>query len=200
MIEGRRYNWRLSPDATGVSSDSNWNVSANCKPSQRQAIYLDLCRLLRKVDEPERARVLAELRGWAGLGDEGRPSHRPLTSAELCALESDELIEVGAHSVNHPSLAALPLRAQQAEISRSKSMIEGWVGKPITSFSYPFGGLEDYNAQTIRLVREAGFNYACANYAGTMTRGLDRFSMPRYLVRDWDGDEFASRLAQWNAA
>ena len=142
--------------------------------------------------------MFANLQDRIGVAAEARPSHHSLTTNELCALASDELVEVGAHSVNHSSLAALSIGVQKFEITNSKSMIERWIGKPISSFSYPFGGPADYSPETVRLVREAGFSCACANYPGTMTRNQDHFSMPRYLVRDWGADEFAERLAVWD--
>ena len=33
---------------------------------------------------------------------------------------------------------------------------------------------------------------ACSNFADVVWRGSDRFQLPRVLVRNWDGDAFAS--------
>ena len=163
----------------------------------RQAAYLDLCRLLRKVDEVGRSLVLNELRTWAGLERSGRSSHRPLTRSELCSLQADELIDIGAHAVTHPSLAALSISAQKFEVEKSKVMLETSIGRPVRSFSYPFGGVDDYNADTIRLVRTAGFDCACANYPALAQHARNLYDLPRFLVRDWDGDYFAKILESW---
>ena len=196
-IAGRDYTWQLASDAAQEETGRRWHVLLRQDPTLRQTVYLALCGLLRTVAEPERSGILDELGLWTGLGRGGRPSHRPLTSAELVTLEADELIEIGAHSVTHPSLAALSTRAQDFEISESKSMLELLLGKPVRSFSYPFGGRDDYDTDTIRLVREAGFNCACANDADFVHRSSDRYALPRFLVRDWDGDEFAKNLELW---
>jgi peptidoglycan/xylan/chitin deacetylase (PgdA/CDA1 family) len=151
------------------------------------------------VNAAERTRVLKELVAWAGAGGEGRRSYRPLSSSELCSLKAEELIEIGAHSVTHPALASLSLEDQEIEIKQSKSMIERVIGKPVTSFSYPFGGRKDFTGDTVHLVYEAGFERACANFQGIATNGAAQYSIPRVLVRNWGGVEFASRLEPWDA-
>jgi len=199
-IGGRNYAWRLNSQSDEVQAGGNWNVLLAQEPSPRQTAYLALCALLPTADAAERSEILAKMRRWAALSRAGRPSHRPLSRSELCDLSSDALIEIGAHSVNHSSLAALPVDAQRFEIGESKAALERLIGKPVTTFSYPFGTRADYSAETIRLVREAGFACARANHPATAFRGGERYAMPCFVVRDWDGDEFAKRLAAWNAA
>lgn len=67
------------------------------------------------------------------------------------------------------------------------------------SFSYPFGSRRDFSAETVRLVGAAGFDVACANYFGTVCRSTDRYKLPRMLVRNWNGDEFAWHLDMTSA-
>jgi hypothetical protein len=68
------------------------------------------------------------------------------------------------------------------------------LGRPISSFAYPFGTSADFDETTVAVVREAGFLRACANLDGRLTRRTDPFRVPRLLVRDWSGDELARRL------
>jgi peptidoglycan/xylan/chitin deacetylase (PgdA/CDA1 family) len=91
-------------------------------------------------------------------------------------------------------LAAMPADSQREEISRSKVSLEGILGYPVTSFSYPYGSRDD---ETVSLVREAGFACACSTVPGTVGHGADPLQLPRVQVEDWDGEEFATRLSQW---
>jgi peptidoglycan/xylan/chitin deacetylase (PgdA/CDA1 family) len=199
-IGDQDYVWHIAPAMAHDIDDQRWHVQLKQEPNARQVAYLDLCRLLRNVDEDERSRVLCEMRRWAGLDAAGRLSHQVLTSSELSSLASDGLVEIGAHTVNHPSLASLSTLAQRFEIAESKSMLEDFIGRPVLSFSYPFGWYDNFNSETVRLVREAGFDRACAGYPGLAHSQSHPYQLPRFLVRDWDGDEFARNLAAWAAA
>jgi hypothetical protein len=49
------------------------------------------------------------------------------------------------------------------------------------------------------MVREAGFSLACSNFAGVVGPRSSAYELPRFVVRDWDGDEFGKRLRSWFA-
>lgn len=199
-INGVFRSWNLGSSSANGQTRDEWNVLLEQAKTPRQTAYVDLCLLLRSVDEIERERILNELCSWANLKSAGRSSHRPLTTSELCALASNDLIDIGAHTVSHPSLAALAAPAQQLEIKRSKVILEAIISRPVHTFSYPFGGHDDYNVKTINLVRNAGFDVACANYPGSADYMKDRYQLPRFVVRNWDGDQFAKTIRSWVAS
>jgi peptidoglycan/xylan/chitin deacetylase (PgdA/CDA1 family) len=198
-INGTLGEWDLGDAVTYSEADferhRTWNVLDTDDPGPRQAIYRALCQLLRPMAERDRRCILDALRAWAAAGTDGRPSHRVLRSAEAAQLSRDGLLEVGAHTVSHPVLRALPAAAQREEISESKARLEALVDRPVCSFAYPYGTRSDYTPETVDLVRQAGFACACSNVAELVDRKTDPFEMPRMIVRDWSGDEFAKRLS-----
>jgi peptidoglycan/xylan/chitin deacetylase (PgdA/CDA1 family) len=105
------------------------------------------------------------------------------------------LIEIGAHSVTHAALSALPSDSQRDEVHGSKVWLEELVDRPVTSFAYPFGGRSDFGRETVTIVREAGFTCACANVAEPVEQASALFELPRVQLQDWDGDTFASYLS-----
>jgi peptidoglycan/xylan/chitin deacetylase (PgdA/CDA1 family) len=153
--------------------------------------------LLRPLPAGERRQVLEEVLTWAGATPMGRSTHRVLSPDEIIRLVEGELVDVGAYTVTHWVLAALPAAAQRVEIRGSKDRLEDILGRPVTSFAYPNGTRSDCTAETLEAVREAGFTCACANFADMLWRGSDRFQLPPVLVRDWDGEEFTRRLRRW---
>jgi peptidoglycan/xylan/chitin deacetylase (PgdA/CDA1 family) len=128
-------------------------------------------------------------------GDEDRGSHGcALTMSELQQLAMNQLIEVGAHSLTHPSLAARPASEQRAEIEESKAFLENLLQRPVTGFSYPHGSL---SSLTRDLVCQAGYRYACASHNDVVRCGSDPFRLPRFWVPDWNGERFGRWLQWW---
>jgi peptidoglycan/xylan/chitin deacetylase (PgdA/CDA1 family) len=109
------------------------------------------------------------------------------------------LIELGSHTVSHPVLSSLPAAAQQAEILGSKQRLESLIGREVSSFAYPYGSRADYTKTTTAIVRDSGFRLACANVPEGVSSSGDRLQLPRFLVRNWDGDEFERHLDTWSA-
>jgi hypothetical protein len=73
-------------------------------------------------------------------------------------------------------------------------VLEAMIDRPVRSFAYPFGTRGDLNTTMVALVREAGFHQACTVRPGLVTSHSDRWQLPRFIIRNWDGEEFAWRL------
>lgn len=95
------------------------------------------------------------------------------------------------------TLFALPIAAQRDEIQRSKIRLEEILMGPVTSFAYPYGTKADYTVEPVAAVRECGFDCACSNFGGRIRGGADPWQLPRFVVRDWDGEDFRRHLMEW---
>ena len=199
-IGGRTRRWRVGSLRDGDARPpcaEPWNVEMRHAPTARHALYRALHPQLRPLEDTQRQAVLEQLRRWSGIDAGVRPTHRPLSVEELVRLAAGGRVDIGAHTVTHPVLAALPVAAQQREIQASKEQLEFLLGAPVNSFAYPYGSSQDYAQRTVALVRAAGFASACANIPEPVWQGSDPYQLPRFLVRDWDGEEFSRRLRAW---
>ena len=200
-INGRSYDFELGKssryDQQTYDKHRNWSVSRKDDPTARHGVYRALFDLLFPLSVQERQKQLNHLLAWAGMGSAARPTHRPLSRSEVIQLAAGGLVEVGSHTVNHPVLSRIPQREQAVEISGSKAHLEEILGSPVTSFAYPYGGRTHYTDETVAAVRDAGFKRACSNFSGIVRRRTDPWQLPRFLVRDWPGDEFMARLRGW---
>jgi len=199
-VNGVSFRWELGEAAEPIEGwledNRGWNVGEAAGNGGRQQLYVSLCRRLRPLTYEAREAALAALRVWAGADAKGRVTHRSLLPAEVCELAEGDGVEVGAHTVTHPVLAALNAEAQRDEVVRSKARLEEILGRQVSSFSYPYGTHADYGPETVDAVKDAGFAYACSNFAGFAGAGTSRFELPRLLIRDWNGDVLARRLRE----
>jgi peptidoglycan/xylan/chitin deacetylase (PgdA/CDA1 family) len=196
--------WELGEDAVytpeAAAARSGWTVLDGHNPGPRQLIYRELSARLRRLEETARERVLDSLRSVGERNDETDGElARPLTLHELRRLAAGDLVDIGAHTVTHPTLSKLAPDMQREEIIGSRLQLESALGRPVASFAYPYGGARDFDQTTALIVRDAGFDHACANVASRLERGTDVYRLPRVLVRDSGGAELARRLADLNA-
>lgn len=173
-----------------------WNVLKSERPTIKHELYIYLCKRLQGMASEQIETVLGEFREWLGKGSIARESHRPMSIEQVSSLASSGLVDVGAHTRSHVNLAAQTAEIQKKEIMGSKKDLEEWLGREVTSFSYPFGTRQHYNKDSVRLAKESGFKLATANYSGCVTRLSNRFELPRRIIRDWDGSEFDRRLRE----
>jgi peptidoglycan/xylan/chitin deacetylase (PgdA/CDA1 family) len=197
-IQGQPYQWELGAakhySKADAQRDRYWKMEKAEDPTPRHALYRSLYGHLRFLSDFERTEQLDEIRCWANAAPLGRPSHRTLSKAEILTLASEELIEIGAHTVTHPFLAQLSIAVQQDEIRHSKASLEQLLKHPVKSFSYPNGS---YTSETITAVEAAGFHYACCSIADRVHSKSNRFLLPRVVVSDCDGETFARWISQY---
>ena len=202
-INSLGFNMNLDLNHTTDYSKKNfdknkcWTVLDSSRPSPRHELYLRLCSKLRLLSPHQREQILSHLRLWADLTETGRDTHRALSQDQLRQLSNDSLFEIGSHTVSHSVLSTLSHDDQRFEIIKSKQILEKTTHHIIKSFSYPFGGLDDYTMRTRDLIREAGYECSCSNFKGTVMADTDIYQMPRSLVRNWNEDEFALKLNSW---
>jgi peptidoglycan/xylan/chitin deacetylase (PgdA/CDA1 family) len=87
--------------------------------------------------------------------DNDRPLFYPLNWDQILRMV-DAGIEFGSHTCSHPkALTRLPREQSWAEISASREALQARLGRPVTSFCYPRG---DLNEDILRMVAAAGYD------------------------------------------
>lgn len=116
----------------------------------------------------------------AGRAQEGSP--RSLTWDEIRALAAAGM-DIGNHTVSHPSLPGLTLARVRREIEYAETLIHDHTGVRPATFAYPFG---DSGSWVSRVVAAEGFEVAFTNYDTGCTRDLAlRWEEPRLPVGPW---------------
>lgn len=107
---------------------------------------------------------------------------RNLMLASSALRDSEQFgIAIGAHTRRHPILATTPNPIAWDEISEGRRELQDLVGRSVNLFAYPNGKPgQDFGAEHVRMVREAGFAAAVTTAPGAATAGTDVYQLPRF--------------------
>jgi peptidoglycan/xylan/chitin deacetylase (PgdA/CDA1 family) len=161
-------------------------------PAGRRRAYWTVWSRLRVLPSAQIGEVLESLEHTLGPSASS-PDARPLTEVELRSL-AEGGVEIGAHTISHPSLPAGSPEQQRREIDGSRSLLEEMLERPVPAFAYPYG---DYDSTTVRLVKRGGFDTACTVQEGRVSALSSRLLLPRYPVRNWPAEDLERRLHGW---
>jgi peptidoglycan/xylan/chitin deacetylase (PgdA/CDA1 family) len=104
---------------------------------------------------------------------------RMMTEAELREVASHGF-EIGAHTVTHPDLSTLSYADCLREMTESREWLETTLGRPVTTFAYPFCR---YAPDAIAAARAAGFTIAVTCKQGT----FEPYELGRSMISSLDG-------------
>jgi len=149
------------------------------------------------LPEAERQRALSDLPGALGVNVPGDAFAGLYLSWDQVREMSQNGMEFGSHTADHPILTHIPLAQVEQELVNSREKIEAEIGKPVIAFAYPNGGYADFSSEVTRRVAQAGYQVAftliggAARYAEVRKNplairriplsGLDTF--PRFLTK-----------------
>ena len=196
---GRMFRWQSDPtsdpshEIAGAAAWKAWE-EPRCG---RHRLYRRLWEELLPLDLEQQRRHLAALREWAGLPDAGADGDRCLTGEEVRRLQAGGRIDLGGHTVHHPQLSTLSPSDQRSEIEEGLAEVRRLASTPVRAFAFPYGKREHYTAETVELVRRAGFEWAMTNVEGRIDAASCGLELPRCFVEDGDGDSLARSLARW---
>lgn len=104
-------------------------------------------------------------------------------------------IEMGAHTLTHPILSRQTAAQQEHELRGSRRRIHEATGVEPSTFAYPNGSADDFDAHTLRLVREIGFTACCTTVRGSNRPGADPWTLHRLGIGSDSIAVLACRLA-----
>lgn len=93
-------------------------------------------------------------------------------------------MSVGVHGWAHRDLLRCSDRERSIEISRSKEVLEELLGRPVTTFAYPFG---HHSASLFQALKAAGYRDAVTMFSEESHVTSNPFAMRRVYVHPGDG-------------
>jgi peptidoglycan/xylan/chitin deacetylase (PgdA/CDA1 family) len=160
----------------------------------RQRLYREIWSRLRVLNDADREAALDRLLAILGTDDADVRDVRAMNRAELKALVDGGLVQLGSHSVTHPSLPTLPSDAKAWQIEQSAQQFCELTGSRPSLFAYPYGDLDE---ESVDLVRASGYTTACSIREDLVWEGDDPLTLPRLAIGDWPPAEFRVRMRHY---
>jgi len=164
------------------------------EPGTRIRLYHEVYERLWPQEISKRLSLVSDITQWAGMDSRSFAQARPLSNQELKRIAEEELITIGAHSVNHLPLDEKPLEVQEFEILGSRDLLEKLTGKPVDTFAYPHG---KYDSLTTKVLKKNFFGCACTTEQFAISDQCDPLQLPRFHVKDCTGEQMEQNLREW---
>jgi peptidoglycan/xylan/chitin deacetylase (PgdA/CDA1 family) len=181
-LGGIRVTGDIPAMATDEAPDPAWRAWHEPRTA-REATYVELWQLLKRVRPTEREAAMAALRQSAPPVP-GERDELPMNPEEVAQIVRGR-VGIGAHTITHQPLTTLSPAECRAEIAGSRSRCRNLSNQPVRGFAFPHG---DRDRETMEFVREAGFAWACSTREASLDpRQYDRFDLPRLVAPDVSG-------------
>ena len=164
----------------------------------KKKAYLKFHSILKTLNHTRRNEVMDFLFNWARKERRCRKFYRTMSSKEIVDTSKGGLIEIGAHTDHHSALSFLSKEHQKVEILTSKIKLEEIIDLQVKTFAYPFGSHYDYNKSSVTAVKESGFSSSYSNFPLKISRRSDIFQQTRFLIRDWNCEDFAIKMKKYS--
>ncbi len=131
--------------------------------------------------------------GHAGWDGPPSQQNRMLTAEQIREMDSAGM-EIASHSHTHPDFARLSHSEQAEEARLSRSILEELLQHPISGFAYPYGR---FGEETPRILREAGYEWACTTRSGWYRPEEDPYLVRRVTIFSEDTASHLARKLQF---
>lgn len=180
-----RLNWALA-NTRKLSLD--WaNCQFNLKGVRQKAMAAVTLQALLKMHS--HSRLMTELRQIIiDLGvNPDNPFHagspyRMLNCQAVKEMIDSGLIEFGAHTNSHAILSLLSSQERYDQIKCSVESVQKLTRRPCELFAYPNGRIQDYNDETIAILRKCGIRAAVTTIEGPNDSKTPDMELRRYNI------------------
>lgn len=170
------------------------NISMDIREfSSRQDCARKLIKKVKEIPDSQKESVIDQLSDQLGvIPVKGKTGY--VMSWDQLKEMSEDGIEIGAHSVNHPIFSNIPEERVRKEVRDSKELIEENIGSEVVTFGSPGRGIMERREREIftRLlkeeVRESGYHFSTMYRWGLVyENSFDRYAMERIGIETHDG-------------
>jgi peptidoglycan/xylan/chitin deacetylase (PgdA/CDA1 family) len=135
-------------------------------------------KAIMELPEDARKRILSLI---AEAEPRSRSNREAMTIEDVRNIAAVSQVTIGAHTVTHPALFNCDDSQIDYELRESKRKLEEWTGKPVISFSYPFGRFDGRERQ---FLEQYGYHLAATTENRLSRLESDGYLFPRTDMMD----------------
>jgi len=161
-----RYLLTKAPQSQATFDLGLFHIQTPLSADDFESEFWRVNQILLMADDADKLQCLASMaRTWqVELPKRPPEAFRAVTWDQLKEMQAEGL-EVGGHTVTHPSLARVSSEQARNEILGCGKMLEKMLGNVTRSFCYPNGTPDDFVGEQVQFVRDAGFSCAVVAFA-----------------------------------
>lgn len=119
-----------------------------------------------------------------------------MSQAQIKELSESGHFYIGAHTNSHPILSTMPASEQEKEIKGGMDKTAEWGINVMPVFAYPNGRAEDFNEETVNILKQYDFKAALTTIDGLHDPADDKYRIKRINIGADTGKwEFRARLS-----
>ena len=151
-------------------------------------------RFLKGQESSVRIEMLDAISKQVPINDEVYDEIKPVTERGILQTASNELFTIGGHTHSHNSISLLDEKSQLDEIRTNKNILEELISNKIKHFSYPFGGIADYDNGTIKIIKNLEYLTAVTTNKIPFRIKSNIYEIPRFSIKNWNGNDFSKKI------
>lgn len=138
--------------------------------AEKVAVFDRICRDVNHGNQQEATARLNATAAALGIDPLGIVDREVMDETELRALAGgDPLVTYGGHTLTHPVLARIGAEQLAEEIGQSMAMAGAYLGRPATTFAYPYGTACAVGEREFRAAAAAGVGMAFTTRPGMLS-------------------------------
>jgi peptidoglycan/xylan/chitin deacetylase (PgdA/CDA1 family) len=157
-----------SADSVDIALDEGPKRFETTSWREKQAAFSQIYWWMRRIDDARQRRVISALAARHDIDLAALCQGLVMGWGELRQFAREPLVTIGAHSVNHASLATLSEAMARAEIEDSVRIIGERLGVRPRHFAFPYGDAASAGRREFRLAAELGLKTAATTRKGVI--------------------------------
>jgi peptidoglycan/xylan/chitin deacetylase (PgdA/CDA1 family) len=185
--------WETQVEEIEGFGDISQKISLKTAAQKAEATQ-KIAFFLKTLDNAQKKIFLKQLLDLLKISKENMDKDLMLTWENIGEMGKSD-IAFGSHTLSHPIMTKIGEKEAWAEINESRKIIERKTKRKIFAFAYPNGKMEDFNEETKKLLKAAGYKCAVTTMSGNNNHDQCLFELKRYQPWENHISKFALKMA-----